>query len=203
MKEHPILFSASMVQAILDGRKAQTRRIINPQPRHVICLAGEWVNVQPIEPGAVHPVIKCPYGKPGDRLWVRETFRTQYGDDVCVYGYRADYDPYQKGRVHGCSKWKPSIHMPRLASRITLKITNIRAERLQDISEEDAKSEGITVIPGHKWRTFQEENEGKDWKPFTHRDGFMGLWNNLNEERGFGWESNPWVWAVSFKRIYS
>jgi hypothetical protein len=166
MKERPILFSGPMVRAILEGRKTQTRRIVKPQP---LCIAsGEW-----IMNGSA-----CKYGKPGDRLWVRETWWAPRDD---VRGeYKREYIKYA-ATLDGMGQptWKPSIHMPRWASRINLEVVSVRVERLQNISEEDARAEGI-------WQP--------NW-PLSWRQ----LWESIN---GAGsWEANPWVWVVEFKRI--
>ena len=162
MKERPIIFSSPMVRAILDGRKTQTRRDIKEK-----LMCGEDAHVN-----------NCQYGKPGDRLWVRETFC--YHDDLARYLYKAD-------GVTGV-KWKPSIFMPRIASRIMLEITGIRVERLQDISEEDAIAEGV-----------DGENEaakiGAEWYEKPKR-AYRRLWKSIN---GTGsWDLNPFVWVIEF-----
>lgn len=187
MNEKPILFNGEMVRAILSGQKTQTRRVIKPQPTRSVSpgavIADFWIA------GIPYNVSKIPFHN-GDRLWVRETWRAQFGDDVSVFGYRADNDPDECGCVHGYSKWKPSIFMPRSASRITLEVVNVRVEKVQDISEEDATAEGVwpkgignLAIP----------------KPNTFR--FQQLWDSINEKRGHSWDSNPWVWVVEFRRI--
>ena len=199
MKERPILFSGEMVRAILDGRKTQTRRAIKPQPNCVhdnhrwVWLKEKWVD--------------CPYGQPDDRLWVRETF--------CDLGagtipgrilYRASFNDldlemfHQSG--HGSPIWKPSIFMPRWASRILLEITNIRIERVQDIPEEDAYSEGVFCHTCYGVG-LQNDNEGL-YCPTCDGSNiklFHSLWDAINEKRGFGWDANPWVWIIEFKRI--
>ena len=164
----PILFSGEMVKAILDGRKTMTRRVVNPQfTVNIMADDGSW------------KWLKCPYGKPGDTLWVRETFAVN-----CVGGhdfvfYRADCGSDGDG-----AKWKPSIFMPRKHSRINLHITEVRAERLQAISEADMMAEGITHDP-----------QIATWLKFA------SLWNSINEGRGYGWDANPWVWVVSFEKL--
>ncbi|MGA7781148.1 MAG: hypothetical protein WCA85_26045 [Paraburkholderia sp.] len=143
---------------------------------------------------------KCPYGTPGDRLWVRETFAHMYrgnaapetrcDDDVV---YRADgfsHDEYAYG------SWKPSIHMPRWASRITLEVTGVRVERLCDISEQDAAAEGM--VP--RWPDGVEIRH--DCSSNMCRDLFRTLWDGLNAGRGYGWDANPWVWVVEFRRAH-
>jgi len=173
IRERPILFSAPMVRAILDGRKTQTRRVIKPQPP-----AGSSLR-QPV---------KCPYGRPGDKLWVRETFGycTKSGGH---YLYKADGEGFSTCHVEG-GKWKPSIFMPRVASRITLNVLDIRVERVQDITGADVLSEGVdngksNPTMGVRWENMQ-------------RMAFSDLWDSINAGRGFSWESNPWIWAVKF-----
>lgn len=188
----PIIFNTEMVRAILDERKTQTRRIIKNKNWPVPIADGfEWcfhetkdgsfeigaVNKSTGE-GSVHSYIKCPYGKPGDLLWVRETW-AMFGMDFI---YKSECDGNEKG-----FKWKPSIHMPRSACRLFLKIKDIRVERVQDISEKDSGEEGISQ--GQAW------GEGLSYKEI-----FRKLWNSINEKRGFGWDVNPWVWVVEFER---
>lgn len=211
MNEKPILFSGQMVRAILEGRKTQTRRILNR-------VSGEFPNGKITQFGISDTKgydftfrdksmlwhdfkkddfisRKCPYGGPGTVLWVRETFASGSG----YVWYKADCD---NGPAHEvCQfpdgsepavKWKPSIHMPRRASRINLLVKNVRVERLRDISEEDARAEGVIPIPGgvdYKWLD----------KPY--RSEFATLWNSINEKRGYGWDTNPWVWVVEFERV--
>lgn len=209
-KERPILFSGEMVRAILEGRKTQTRRVVKhnlvvpPQEFRVANgpLWWRWFS----EPNT--GLIRSPYGQPGDRLWVRETwqavhfskdFETGYVDDIYEAKvipksdddgwwspqYAADkhHQNHPEDRGFG---WRPSIHMPRWASRITLEVTSIRVERLQDISEEDARTEGVKP---------DEESS-----LYTYRDAFSFLWESLNAARGYSWESNPFVWVVEFRR---
>jgi hypothetical protein len=206
MKERPILFSAPMVRAILDGRKTQTRRIVKdrrPWAQQAIpkltafvpsadrSSFGMKVGYQG-DPLAGHVgTIWCPYGAPGDRLWVRETFG---GDDICGYAYRADH-PEQK-RFEGDgeqpdSPWRPSIHMPRAASRILLEVTDVHAERLQDISEDDARAEGVEA--------FARDAEGDCWTDGKHRTALEYLWGQINGPDS--WARNPWVWVVGFQRV--
>jgi hypothetical protein len=229
MKERPILFSSPMVRAILDSRKTQTRRAVKPQP--IVHTNGsiEWHSPRYDNGDGVNYfhtfelqglmkdwVKTCPYGVPGDRLWVRETFYCDYvfaGDHAkscvgCVnckhtdddrikqwreeLYYRADV-PSGKFEDAGYwsepgSYWKPSIFMPRWASRITLEITDVRVQRLQEISEEDAKAEGCFGVSVH------------ESYPFTCREDYQQLWNEINGKKA-PWASNPWVWAVSFRRL--
>jgi len=189
MKERPILFSGEMVRAILDGRKTMTRRVATkikaPKAWTMPNGIDSFWNVNPCwreTPGEL-----CPYGKPGDRLWVREAFAVGLSNQEGI-AYRATskwYD-FEDGTPENFKeiKWKPSIFMPRWASRITLEITNVRVERLQDISNKDIESEGACGMAC-----------------VTHRLTFKQLWDSINSKRGYSWESNPWVWVVEFERI--
>lgn len=179
MKERPILFSGPMVRAILEGRKTQTRRVVKPQPAHIPGI-GTVLNIDTITGRA------CPYGNPGDRLWVRETWahrRWMLGDASPnpTTVYRADGED-----LKGCARWRPSIHMPRWASRIALEVVSVRVERLQDISEDDAKAEGVTI-------------KGTSRYDGEARDAFEALWCSINGADS--WEINPWCWCISFKVI--
>lgn len=178
IKERPILFSGEMVRAILDGAKTQTRRVVKPQ-RDTVNLGWDHFKGR----------ISCPYGRSGERLWVKETFWIDEDDQpVCFYAAtdcRSDI------------KLKPSIFMPRSLSRITLEILKVRVERLQQITEDDAVAEGVN-----------EEFE-MEVGSFIHgapiqlsfRLGYKHLWDRINKDRGFGWDTNPLVWVIEFKRI--
>ena len=199
-KERPILFSGDMVRAILDGRKTMTRRVVKmatpPQAERVQHFEGlrwDWLRYD----GLRLSTFKCPFGKTGDRLWVRETFRLSDPNDCACYEpcrcrsgqpmYRAD------GHYHDMEyKWKPSIYMPRWSSRITLEVTGVRVERLQDISEEDAQAEGAPLELGVLERTILGAKA-------RYRSGFVRLWESINGPGS--WDANPWVWCVSFKRV--
>lgn len=194
MKYIPILFSTPMVQAILDGRKTQTRRVVKPQPSHNVQWNGFGVSCftpeRHIEGRGKFPdgsgikFFKCPYGQVGDILWVRETFKE--APEECTwkkYSYKADYISH----LAELGKWKPSLFMPKEACRIFLKITDVRVERLQDISEEDAISEGITYPAG-----FSVE---EDFPSLI----FSELWESINGLES--WDANPWVWVIEFERI--
>ena len=193
MKEKPILFSAEMVRAILDGRKTQTRRVSTYQ-RFL------WTENGIAAQDGDSPVA-CPYGKVGDHLWVRETW-SSYINAITLevgYVYKASH-----GLLPG-QKWKPSIHMPRKASRITLEITNVRVEHLQDISEQDAIAEGIineVYVQGEPlsscWWNYQNKIYGSALD--SPIDSFRSLWNLINATK-HPWESNPWVWVIEFKRV--
>jgi len=181
IKERPILFSGPMVRAILDGRKTMTRRVIKYPAvtvEHDRIIAGRFIDPKTGCVDGQFDVIACPYGQPGDRLWVRETYNSCGGKPF----YRAD------GELHPDWKWRPSIFMPRWASRITLEITAVRVERLKDITIEDAQAEGVTPLG--------VEGDGRRW-----RAAFRELWDSLNAKRGHGWGANPWVWVISFKRV--
>jgi len=197
VKYHPILFSGPMVRAILGGRKTQTRRIIKPQPlnRVIDGLAHVTIGMEPSDDGAlwydtdcINPgkELRCPYGRFGSRLWVRETWRPVLsGLREGGFDYRAD-DPAASGV--GFIPWKPSIHMPRKVSRITLEITGVRVERLNDINEDDAKSEGVVF------------GTGKPGECHTCAKGaFMDLWNSINGTDS--WLQNPYVWVIEFERV--
>jgi len=192
MKERPILFSGEMVRAILDGRKTQTRRIVK------IPKAFKWnIHNDDRFPIAMRGTnIKCPFGNVGDRLWVRESWThhqesleyAQAKHEDIMGGsaiYYAATDPHPEQM-----RWKPSIHMPRWASRIQLEITSGRVERLHDISEEDAKAEGTEF--------WAPPLEGFD--PVSpQRVRFQWLWEAINGSESQ--KSNPWVWVIEFKRI--
>jgi len=187
MKELPILFSGPMVQAILDGRKTMTRRVVKPQPAgdefNGFNAFGEAIFYPRSDDSDDAGLRRCPHGQPGDRLWVRETWQhNPYGGIV----YRAG------SGILNCDGrgWRSPICMPRWASRITLEITAVRVERVQDISEEDAMSEGAMFC-----------NHGVEHDGMHYRCGFCALWNSLNAKRGYGWDTNPWVWVLAFKRL--
>lgn len=219
--ERPILFSGAMVRAILDERKSVTRRAVNrlagfgpitqfgPAPTRGYDWifrdkALRWNEIR-------NPMLfgRCPYGQPGDRLWVRESHWRFTG---CAHqgkpweGFREspDGDPYKAvcyddyanldGAHHACACVRvPSIHMPRWASRLTLEITGIRVERLQEISIDDVLAEGIE-------RDDDEANAGQYWREQTgHR--FTQLWDSINAARGYGWDANPWVWQIEFRNV--
>ena len=177
MKERPILFSGAMVRAILDGRKTQTRRAYTAKN------GGVWPNRNDL-PGMRQIMRNCSFGQPGDRLWVRETWAQTDGRyEMVTLAYRASDD----GKALLNDRWRPSIHMPRWASRILLEITAVRIERLNDISEKDAWAEGC---------------EGFDDDVTGGKSGyseFAELWQSIN---GTGsWDVNPWVWVIEFRKF--
>lgn len=196
MKERPILFSAPMVRAILAGTKTQTRRIMKPQPSAGVrySIAGTTT----LEDGHGAP-IRAVYGAPGDRLWVKETARLDAGHmgrwpaEPVSTSYVADDAPC----VIDAWPWKrrvlSAIFLPRGASRLTLEVTGVRVERVQDISEADAKAEGVVPFP--------LDLEGDCWTDGTHRAAYNWLWNEINGWNPNSWVANPWVWVVEFKRV--
>jgi len=204
--ERPILFSAPMVRALLAGKKTQTRRAIKAAPTGSSAyLLGLH---QPTGMWGIHANVerddgvwrgRCPYGAPGDRLWVRETFAKIDGQTQpwIETDYRATYTRGDRlGDTLGIKKrWTPAIHMPRAASRITLEVTEIRVERLQNISEADARAEGVNLQPR---LTGYSKDGGCRWEPEDPRTAYCSLWESINGPGS--WESNPWVWVVSFKR---
>ncbi|WP_140186947.1 hypothetical protein [Providencia stuartii] len=212
MKERGIIFNSEMVRAILDGRKTQTRRVMKVQP----VLNGNWWEAYGAAWGKENksvPVVpchslanNCPYGQVGDRLWVRETWQGPLVDSEKAYDLFKDPAPYQK--VENCvykadgghapeyidfddnfrQGWRPSIHMPRWASRITLEITDVRVERLQAATDDDFKAEGYPLkrdLTGGSTDTFC-------W--------FRHLWDSISKP-DCNFESNPWVWVIEFKRV--
>lgn len=224
-KDRPILFSGPMVRAILEGRKTQTRRVLNPQPskdtvgfQRVAHDAKSGVPIFEALNADGKPISAFPKGKdfvtpyptirfaPGDRLWVRESVTkhpmpnilTGEPTDAIIAAYAADDgDVVDEYEFNLAPWWKgkgglPSIHMPRWASRLTLAVTDVRVQRLQDISEDDAQAEGIDWDDGH----------GR-LHP-TARLAFNSLWDSINSERNdgmFAWDANPWVVAVTFETI--
>lgn len=211
-KERPILFSGPMVRALLDGRKTQTRRVIKPQPDSVknFGRAVPYRRASPPQDMASEkyevPIV-CPYGAPGDRLWVKETWGlndTIYGGDQPIPKARpADLPPQglvffateDDTEIRNELRWRPSIHMPRWASRLTLEITEVRVERLQDISKSDAEAEGIREPSLGEWvETGLWQVRRTQCEAVTT---YCALWESIN---GAGsWDANPWVWAVSFR----
>lgn len=228
MKEHPILFSSEMVRAILDGRKTQTRRTngledVNNYPGK---LSGEsflgelgykgldtsdyyiknkrdyaknsglyhWFLGEQTELREINPIpVKCTYGQPGDRLWVRETWMpfTEAGVLLHEAIYKATDKPEPDEDIP--LRWRPSIFMPRWASRITLEVVNVRVERVQDISLSETETEGIHYFYSLKGICSANPPDPR-WK-------FIELWDSINAKRGYGWEINPFVWVIEFKRV--
>lgn len=208
-KLRPILFSTPMVQAILDGRKTHTRRVMKPQPIKN-GLFWEWAGAGWSLDGPITPVYghsmynKCPY-QPGDVLWVRETFaecQTPFFD----YIYKADYPNASKADLD-IEKWTPSLFMPKAAARIFLKVTAVKAERLQDITEADAIAEGV-----ESWIEERMKSRPTYYSMYSDYDSpndpamysscpilsFESLWRKINGPES--WNENPWVWAITFER---
>ncbi|QHP80672.1 hypothetical protein EO763_12435 [Pectobacterium odoriferum] len=205
MKERGIIFNGDMVRATLSGQKTQTRRIVKPQPDEdglARLSGGTWMDTS-------EKVYLCPFGKVGDRLWVRETFNGFWLDDDVIQeikdgiskasefcDYRSDY-PDSSQPVGG---WTPSIHMPRWASRITREIIGVRVERLNDISEEDCWAEGIDAVDDRFENAEIIDMAVKigccieDAKPM-----FALLWQSIYGAES--WDANPWVWVIEFKHI--
>ena len=185
MTERPIIFNGDMVRAILRGEKTQTRRPVMPQPDRAPA------SVSPLQmfDDARWRSWKCPFGEPGDRLWVRETFALGEPPYFGV-AYRADEGDNPEDVDGERQKWTPSIHMPRYLSRITLEITDINVERVQDITADEAIKEGVVdPIMG----TY-------GLNPITI---FRDLWDAIYAKRpGLSWE-NPWIWAITFRRVES
>ncbi len=217
MKERPILFSAPMVLAILAGKKTQTRRIVKPQPEAV--GYGRSCEVHPYMTGTQWPLayyemrgacwnssqpLKCRYGQPGDRLWVKENWAARLDQDHLKpsqlprtsVGYWADGPGKccNTGCAGAAGRVRSSMFMPRWASRITLEITNVRVERVQEITEEDAKAEGVEPWPEADLRP---DGELRDGPSVAYRAGFHDIWNGINGN----WDANPWVFVIEFRRV--
>lgn len=253
MTERPILFSGAMVRAILDRRKTQTRRAVKAS-QLIVDLRISGAIATAVHPGGGNSTLRCPYGKPGDLLWVKEAWRAgatldtyspkeiesaaseagwTYGPRGPLY-YEADgsetrWGPQDLRDFGGAGRLRPSIYMPRWASRIKLAVTDVRVERVQSISEEDAMAEGIGIF-GHaeKYSALGALAGMAAVNPKMSRRGllagvlsafhlsvgddgtaasctahgaFAHLWESINAKRGYGWESNPWVWVVEFRRV--
>jgi hypothetical protein len=218
VKERPILFSGPMVRAILAGKKTQTRRVLKPQPipqHHVAHVQdrGDWRGAWCVLTNHAACVDQLAwYAQPGDRLWVRETFALSVAEEDCEDRNTKDpsyWDPpvYKADAIEGGEwtdaegkpippPWRPSIHMPRWASRLTLEVTGVRVERLQAIGEDDARAEGVTLdsVPG------SVNGEPAICTPMSHAVAFAWLWDSINGKRA-PWASNPWVWVIEFKRV--
>ena len=196
MIERPIIFSGPMVRAICEGRKTQTRRVLK------LVTNGAIPHIPP----------RSPYGCPGDRLYVRESFCIGYPTDG---GYSAipwtGADPQQDGKVFYRAAgeeppdepqrpWRPSIHMPRWASRITLEVTSVRLQRLQDITPDDAIAEGVT-FPRCGCEVCATTSRLCTADQSIAIETFRDLWESINAKRGYGWMVNPFVWVIEFARL--
>lgn len=205
-RERPILFKGAMVRAILDGKKTQTRRIVKTTDGSEAYVSdGKVWKPAPVDWSGY---IECPQGAPGDRLWVKEThalYALNFNHAGC--GNIGTWHPFDRDVCchyrEGCpselaerfDKWRPSIFMPRWASRLTLQITGVRVERLQAITEDDARAEGIVS-------TCDDPATCPSCRGMTHRRGYHFLWNEINGPRGpKSWDANPWVWVITFRRI--
>ena len=198
MKERPIIMTSESVRAILDGRKTTTRRVVKFS-KHTSRPDTSWIaSVNPDgKDGWIawgpNPVtdsysremypngggFRCPYGVPGDKLWVREKFKIGQGRSIVYFDTPSRW-------AEGMS-WKPSIHMPRWASRITLEVVNVRVERLTEITDSGCYAEGIVSI--------QDDILGEPYYSFGD------LWDTINAKRGYPWASNPWVWVIEFRKV--
>lgn len=228
MKERPILMNSSMVRAVLDGSKTQTRRIMKPQPEPTPHRPGDYqwpcnafqsmVSVSDTRAPGAHGMAgdACPHGGHGDQLWVRETFGYVSPDEhqrpvsECSIEYRADLPAGSTERPGGwpapecvgdpaCPRWRPSIHMPRAASRILLEIVSVRVERLRDISDADIVAEGIDMEALAESQDRYDivcKGSGASGRA-TERRAWRALW----ESTGGDWDANEWLWAIEFKRV--
>ena len=211
IRERPIIMDSESVRAILDGRKTQTRRVMSGDSLSIIDRFSEpgfskfWIGYHD---DTVCYREECPYGVPGDSLWVKETWNALFFNDKHILWsgdvpkamrtkerlvdspvYRAtDNDPEYP--------WRSPIHMPRWASRITLEIVSVRVERVQEISEDDARREGVDAWFPKSPELLRYVQEGG-----SYRNGFHERWDALNAARGYPWSSNPWVWVIEFRRI--
>lgn len=209
--ERPIIFTSDSVRAILEGRKTQTRRVMKPQPDG-FTQGIPWVkdSVEIINEEFEREIkthtkdgklfvkkIKCSYGQPGDTLWVREKW-LKYDDNTAIYFDDVDETEW---------RWLSPMFMPRWASRITLEVVSISAERVQDISQADAKAEGADpwFLAGDGKKDIQNgvqfSIEHCPEEKRDYRTGYRHLWDSINAKRGYPWESNPWVWVVEFKKL--
>ncbi len=219
--EHPILFNDDMVRAILSGMKTQTRRPIKTQPGNGISslfvddteVGPRWQYQVPVEAEGVvfnetRQLGRCPFGVPGDTLWVREAWRPCYSsgplnwhvlyraDGVRIHREEREADlKYMRSGDH----WRPSIHMPRWASRINLPVTRVWVQRVQNISDEDAAAEGA-VAHAYSWPEGTTPNHARDCGGL-YRNGFRNLWDSIYADKGLGWDVNPRVWGAEFNQV--
>lgn len=192
MAEKPILFNTEMVRAILEDRKTQTRRIIKGLPLYEPYFEEDEGRgfLMDSEDGQFYALETFSKIEPGDVLWVRETWQRLSDFGEWRYEYRADYEDDDPLRLDGMYiTWRPSIHMPKEAARIFLKVKDVRAERLQDISVNEIRAEGLDVLGKTMNTSFKMWSE---------------LWNSTVKRADlprYGWEANPWVWVIEFERI--
>ena len=221
MKERPILFSGEMVKAILDGIKTQTRRVIKNQPIIGPSLSEESllrsrpmrrVKYEYMGNSDGNEISLKPFAFPGDQLWVKESFALSRTWDDRKPGDILP-DPGVEYKAGGTSlgnnvdrlvdrgKWRPSIFMPRWASRITLEVKDIRVERLQKINESDARAEGLRIPVDEKGHALICVTHPRPVDGIGFKAEFASLWEQINSKRGYGWEVNPFVWVVEFERL--
>lgn len=205
----PIIFNAESVRAILGGRKTQTRRVINRQPQKT--GLGDWSYFKPNQIYAEYTFMSqagmtrrlpkfCPYGYKGESLWVRETWNCSFADqevreqdadpktgECLVAFYKADDEDDREGYFGDWyyPEWRSPIFMPRWASRITLQITDVRVQQVQDITTADLRAEGM--------------RNTVDYGPILY-DQFARVWDSINAKRGYGWAKDPWVWVIEFTK---
>ena len=195
----PIIFSTPMVQAILDGRKTQTRRVIKDKDitnNFDIDVDGSAYAYIDQATGDSYPPTAIAKYQVGDILWVREAWGR---DESGEYVYRTNYGTTEDDSFPpSMFKWKPSIHMPREAARIFLQVANVRVERLQEITEEDAIAEGVGDPYDYQSPEYYDQPHMRGLE--INKSAFAGLWDSLNEKRGYGWRTNPWVWVIEFER---
>lgn len=237
MKERPILMNAEMVRAVLDGRKTQTRRPVNAWRFDHVDLSGAVPELRGkyqflrLKDGGEFGPVTAVFGATGDRLWVREAWQEFFDDEIMPLRprgprgrlgspstpdrlsyvfYRAD-GPVPVQPPLGRANWRPSIHMPRWASRITLEITGVRVERIQDITEDDARAEGVAFDSGWEEQCGEGYTSGEGFLDYrskddafscrTAADSYRTLWDSLYGGDHRAWAANPWVWVVEFRRI--
>lgn len=207
----PIICTGESVRAYMDLRKTETRRVMKVQPDYVIDNEPYWhVGGFRLRPEATNP-LRCPYGKPGDRLWVKETWQQieWWGQNCILYRAHCPDDcqdlatPSNGIERIRITKWRPSLFMPRWASRLTLEIVSLRAERLQDITFDSCLAEGIVWT--EQWDTCKGETITGDsmdeaWDQYT-REAYRDAWDAINAKRGYSWDSNPWVWVLQTKLV--
>lgn len=217
MKERPILFNAEMVRAVLDGRKTQTRRVVKFRDKINPGMVSDDDN-WPLWYDDFSDLQRqdCPYGKPKNKLWVRENFKIIPAYTTGLQCYEPEYvieypgtgdrlgcdqgnlyRQYPNKAARNSKRTRPSIHMPRWASRITLTITDVRVERVQEISEGDAMAEGCFNDTDPYWRPTYGDPDSGGCPSF--KNSFEFLWDSINQKRGYGWDKNPLVWVVEFE----
>lgn len=226
-KEKPILFSGEMVRAILDGRKTQTRRVIKPRPdegwhpevgiynpTRVDRNGEEYPGAEVYGASDENEGQICPFGQPGHRLWVRESCWAYSGLEPFPSGFVIPPNPHMQ-HFYGYDDHPelqlmkdkaivfrvPSIHMPRWASRITLEVTKVRVERVQEIDEADSMAEGIKKLTGQFEGCYVFADNPGAMSGTTAKECYQRLWDAINAKRGFGWDANPWVWVIEFRRL--